>query len=315
MNRRLLLLAGPTAVGKSAVALHLATQRGGEIVSVDSMQVYRGLDIGTAKPSAADRRRVPHHLVDIVDIADSFDAAQFVERAEAAMDDIRRRGRLPILCGGTGLYFKALLEGLGSAPAGTPALRRELESTPLPRLLEELAAADPETYARIDRANPRRVIRAVEILRLTGAAGERLRAPWSRPSAGGPQPGFFALERSREDLAGRIDRRVEAMFRDGLVDETRELMGRGLERNRTALQAIGYRQVVEHLRGARGLPETVRLVQQRTRQFARRQHNWLRRHLPVTWVACGPDERPQDVAERVAAAWATVVKGAPRAED
>lgn len=313
MNGPVLLLAGPTAVGKSAVALQLAAQWRGEIVSVDSMQVYRGLDIGTAKPSVADRHRVPHHLVDIVDIGDSFDVAQFVERARAAIAGIQRRGRLPILCGGTGLYFKALLEGLGSAPAGNPQLRRELESTPLPRLLEELAAADPETYARVDRANARRVIRAVEILRLTGASGQGLRARWSRPESREPYPGFFALERSREDLARRIDGRVEAMFRDGLVEETRQLVWRGLERNRTAMQAIGYRQVVEHLRGERGLLETIALVQQRTRQFARRQQNWLHRHLPVTWIACRPDETPEKVGARLGAVWQASAGTAQRA--
>src|SRR6185295_2916632 len=155
-------LCGPTAVGKSAVAIELAKRLGGEIVSVDSMQVYRGLDIGTAKPSAEERRRVPHYLIDVVDLAESFDAAQFIRRAHEAVEDIRSRRRLPILCGGTGLYFKAFLQGLGGSPPADPKLRRELETMPLPDLLRELAERDPATYASIDRRNPRRVIRALE---------------------------------------------------------------------------------------------------------------------------------------------------------
>src|SRR5262245_22218552 len=159
----LLRLAGPTAVGKSELALRLAEKLNGEIVSVDSMQVYRGLEIGTAKPSVEDRARVPHHLIDVVDLTESFDAAQFVRLANEAVAGIRARNRLPILCGGTGLYFKAFLQGLGEAPAANPTLRAELEATPLPQLLEELAMSDPASYEQIDRQNKRRVIRAVEV--------------------------------------------------------------------------------------------------------------------------------------------------------
>src|SRR5258706_9064770 len=162
---RPLLLAGPTAVGKSEVALRLAEKLGGEIISVDSMQVYRGLDLGTAKPSAADRARVPHHLIDVVDINEPFDAAKFVELARRAVAEIQARGRVPVLCGGTGLYFKAFLEGLGDAPPADPALRAELEAAPLPGLLRELAERDPASYEKIDRRNPRRVVRAVEVIR------------------------------------------------------------------------------------------------------------------------------------------------------
>src|SRR5215472_1992673 len=163
-----LLLAGPTAVGKSEVALLLAERLGGEIISVDSMQVYRGMDIGTAKPSASDRSRVPHHLLDIVDITQPFDAAQFVKLATQAVLDIHKRGRTPIFCGGTGLYFKAFLEGLGDATPADEKLRAELEKTPLENLLEELRERDPSTFEKIDRQNPRRIIRAVEVIRLTG---------------------------------------------------------------------------------------------------------------------------------------------------
>src|SRR2546428_9681824 len=150
-NPEPILVAGPTAVGKSEVAVLLAEKVGGEIISVDSMQVYRGLDLGTAKPSPEQRARVPHHLIDVVEINEPFDAAQFVRLAPKAVAEIQSRGKMPILCGGTGLYFKAFLEGLGEAPPADAALRAELEATPLPRLLEELSERDRATYERIDR--------------------------------------------------------------------------------------------------------------------------------------------------------------------
>jgi len=297
LDSRCILLAGPTAVGKSEVAFRLAERLGGEIVSVDSMQVYRGLDIGTAKPAPADRARVPHHLIDVVEPTEPFDAAQFVRLADAAVRAIQRRGRTAILCGGTGLYFKALLEGLGEAPPADPALRAELEAMPLEALLRELAARDPRTYETLDRKNPRRVIRAVEVIRLTGRPFSAQRAEWRRAN-GGLQPAvpFFCLSRSADDRRARIEVRVDEMFRRGLVEETRRLLERGLAQNPTAMQAIGYRQVVEHLRGERSLPATIELVKTRTRQFAKRQMTWFRRQLALEWIELKPDDSPEAVA-------------------
>jgi tRNA dimethylallyltransferase len=292
-----LVVAGPTAVGKSEIALFLARELLGEIVSVDSMQVYRGLDIGTAKPSFAERAAVPHHLVDTIDLAESFDAARFVEAARAAISGIQVRGRLPILCGGTGLYFKALLQGLGAAPPGDPRVRSELETVPLPDLLQELAAADPETYRRIDRQNPRRVVRALEVLRLTGKPFSQQRVAWRQSS---PQPGsFWTVTRSPEDLRRRIDRRVEEMFHRGLVAETRELLERGLGKNPTASQALGYKQVIEHLNGMRSLPDTIDLVKTRTWQFAKRQLTWFRRQHAFTWIAFQSGESARRITEQI----------------
>jgi len=295
----LLCLAGPTAVGKSEIALLLAEQLGGEIISVDSMQVYRGLDIGTAKPDATERARVPHHLIDVADLTEAFDAAQFVELATRAIAEIRARGRRPILCGGTGLYFKALLEGLGNAPPSDRALRNELERTPLPDLLRELDEKDPATAARIDRQNPRRVFRAIEVLRLTGKPFSEQRASWTQeqPSLGAFQ--FFALARESEDLRARIDARVDRMFARGLVEETRSLLDRGLLDNRNAQQALGYRQVIEHLRGERSLVETIALVKRRTWQFARRQRTWFRHQLAVVEMDLQPGESAESGAARV----------------
>lgn len=298
---RLLLLAGPTAIGKSAVALCLAERLGGEIVSVDSMQVYRGMDIGTAKPSPAERARAPHHLIDIVEVIQPFDAAQFVRLARVAVAGISARHRWAILCGGTGLYFKAFLEGLGEAPSADPPLRAELEATPLPLLLEELARRDPVSYERIDKKNLRRVVRALEVIRLTGKPFSALRAPWRRPGTVPAEvAAAFVLNRPAADRRQRIERRVEEMFRGGLVAETARLLEAGLDRNPIAMQALGYRQVVEHLRGERPLAETVELVKARTRQFARRQVTWFKGQLPFPWLLLEPSDNPEQVAERIA---------------
>jgi tRNA dimethylallyltransferase len=291
-----LCIAGPTACGKSAVAMALAELLEGEIVAVDSMQVYRGLDVGTAKPSAPERKRIRHHLIDMIDLREEFDVAQFLEAARSAMADIRKRGRRVLLCGGTGLYFKALAQGLGEGPARDAGLRERLEATPMPALLAELERVDEESFRRVDRRNRRRVVRAIEVCRLTGRPFSEQRAPWSA------EPGriqIVALDRDAEDLRRRIDARVNDMFARGLVGETRRLLGQGLANNRTALQAIGYRQVVEYLRGERDHAETIALVKQRTWQFARRQRSWLRTQMPPTWVLVPPGEPPAATARRV----------------
>jgi tRNA dimethylallyltransferase len=286
-----IFLAGPTAAGKSALAAELCQRLGGEIISVDSMQVYQGLDIGTAKPSVEERQRVRHHLIDVVPLKEGFDAAQFVRLAGLAAQDIQARGRRPIFCGGTGLYFKAYLEGLGPAPPKDSHLRAELEATPLARLLEELDQRDPTAFAGIDRRNPRRIIRALEVIRLTGQLFSAQRAQWSdgkRPGAG-----MIGLTRPIGELTQRIDQRVEEMFRQGLVAETESLLARGLADNPTALQALGYRQVAEHLHGERGLAETIALVKIRTRQFAKRQLTWFRRQMNLEWITlCATSPRP-----------------------
>jgi tRNA dimethylallyltransferase len=300
----LLLLAGPTAVGKSAVAIGLAERLGGEIVSVDSMQVYRGLDIGTAKPSAEQRARAPHHLLDVVEVSQPFDAARFARLAGEAVAGIRARGRVPILCGGTGLYYRALLEGLGEAPPGDAALRAALGTTPLPELLRELAERDPVTYERIDRQNPRRVIRALEVIRLTGRPFSEQRAPWDRrlPSAG-RRCLLLGLQRAAGDLRRRVDGRVQEMFRRGLVAETQRLLQEGLGQNPAAMQALGYRQVAEYLGGRRSLEDTVELVKIRTRQFAKRQMTWFRRQMQLRWIELEGDPGTEGVVEQVAGVW------------
>jgi tRNA dimethylallyltransferase len=295
-----ILIAGPTGVGKSEIALRLAEHLGGEIISVDSMQVYRGLDIGTAKPSPAERSCVPHHLVDVVDLTEPFDAAKFVTLARKAVGEITARGRVPIFCGGTGLYFKAFLEGLGEAPPADITLRAELEATPLEKLLHELRERDPATFEKIDQKNLRRIIRAVEVIRLTGKPFSAQRAGWNSELGTRSAELFFGLSRSANDLRHRIDIRVDEMFRRELVDETRRLLERGLAQNQTAMQAIGYRQVAEHLRGERSLSETIALVKIRTRQFAKRQLTWFRKHATLEWIELSAARSVDGAVERIA---------------
>jgi tRNA dimethylallyltransferase len=291
-------LAGPTAAGKSAVAVALAERIGGEIISVDSMQVYRGMDIGTAKPGPEELRRARHHLIDVAGLEETFDAARFVRLAAAAAAEIQSRGHVPIFCGGTGFYFKAYREGLGDAPPADAGLRAALEALPLEELLRELEKKDPATFERIDRKNPRRVVRAVEVIRLTDRPFSAQRAAWES-AMGGAAAGCVCLTRPAGELRERIARRVEEMFAKGLVAETESLLGRGLEENPTARQALGYRQVIEHLRGRRGLPETMELVKIRTRQFAKRQLTWFRRQMRLEWISL-EGQAPESTAGKVA---------------
>jgi tRNA dimethylallyltransferase len=294
-----IFIAGPTAVGKSEIALALAEKIGGEIISADSMQVYRGLDIGTAKPSPAECARVPHHLVDVCDLTENFDAAQFIRLAQRAVEEIQSRNKTPIFCGGTGLYFKAFLSGIGEAPGTNPELRAELEALSFESLLKELRERDPAAYEKIDRQNPRRVIRAVEVIRLSGKKFSEQRAEWKAQCAHPIKTNFYCLTRSPADLHACINMRVDAMFARGLVEETRELLRHGLDRNKTAMQAIGYRQIVEHLHGERPLSETIGLVKSRTRQFAKRQLTWFRHQLDAEWIELKPDEPPEKCLEKI----------------
>lgn len=293
----MICLGGATATGKSAVAVELARLLNGEIISVDSAQVYRQMDIGTDKPDTQTRELVLHHLIDVVEPWEEFNVARFVELARQAIEQVRSRGRLPILCGGTGLYFKALLFGLDPLPGKDQRLRQELESTPISILLEELRQADPVMYERIDRHNPRRIRRAIEILRLTGRPPSELRCRWTGPVPS-PCP-FFCLRRSRSDLRSRIASRVEEMFRRGLVEETRRLLEAGLKPNSQAAQLIGYRQVIEYLQGVRSLEETKELIIIRTYQLAKRQESWFRHQLDVEWINLKSDETPTQTAERI----------------
>ena len=283
-------IAGPTASGKSAVAMEVAEQIQGEIISVDSMQVYRGLDIGTAKPSAAEQAAIPHHLIDCVELEEPYDVARFVREAIEAERQIER----PIFCGGTGLYFQARLEGLGETPQADAALRTAIEAMSHEEQLAELKAADSVTFERIDQQNPRRIVRALEVIRLTGKPFSEQRAEWQNTVPAN----FFLINRERDDLRTRIEARVDGMFAAGLVEETCSLRV-ALKGNRVAQQALGYRQVIGHLRGEQDLPDTIALVKSRTWQFARRQMTWFRRLQGAVCMAVPAEEAPMETARRI----------------
>ena len=273
-------LAGPTAVGKTEAALAVAEACNGEIVGADAFQVYRGLDLLTAKPLPEDLARVPHHLIGTVPLAEDFNVARYLEATRAAIAEIRSRGKLPIVAGGTGLYFRALTRGLSDIPPADEALRRELESVPLPELLARLQTLDPEAAAVIDAKNPRRVLRAVEVCLLSGKPFSSFRQEWQR------EPFFHGvlLERSREELYGRIDRRTLMMFDEGVVEEVRTALAAG-EVSATAQQVIGWREITALLRGESSQAQAIAAIQQATRQYAKRQLTWFRREpffIPVS---------------------------------
>jgi tRNA dimethylallyltransferase len=235
-------------------------------------------------------------------LTEAFDAAQFVRLAQKAVGEIQARNKIPIFCGGTGLYFKAFLEGLGDAPATDAKLRAELEATPLEKLLTELRERDPATFEKIDKQNPRRVVRAVEVIRLTGKKFSAQRAEWKSGQSKVQSPKskvIFGFTRAAEDLHKRINVRVDEMFRRGLVAETEALLQHGLAENKLALQAIGYRQVVEHLRGEHSLAAAIELVKIRTRQFAKRQLTWFRRHGHCEWIELKAGETSREALDKI----------------
>lgn len=281
----LLAIVGPTAVGKSAVAIELAQRLDGEIVSADSRYLYRGMDIGTAKPTLADRARVPHHLIDVTDPDLPWSLAQFCDAADVVIGEINRRGRLPILAGGTGQYIHALLEGW-SIPrrAADPQLRAELaaiaERDGADELYRRLQEADPAAAASIDRRNVRRVVRALEITLITGQPFSAQRQK-NRPRYHALTVGLML---SRPKLYNRIDARVESMLAHGLVAEVQALATKGYDWSLPALSAIGYKQIGMYLRGECDLPEAGRMIKHETRRFVRRQANWFKPDDPrIQW--------------------------------
>ena len=275
----LVVLTGPTASGKTAAALELAEEFPIEVVSADSRQVYRGMDVGTAKPTPSERVRLPHHLVDIIEPQETYSAHRFVQDAQRARDEVIRRGGLPLVVGGTGFYIKALTEA--SLLAGVPPdaeLRRELAALQAREGVEGLAArlslSDPDRAATIDRANPRRLVRAIEVAEHRGAKGH---APAPRASV------IFGIDLSTDVLAARIERRVHDMYANGLVEETRALLDRGVPPDAPALTGVGYREAAAAIAGRITLAEAQEQTVSRTRQYARRQHTWFRHQLPVHW--------------------------------
>jgi tRNA dimethylallyltransferase len=296
-ERPVLCIVGPTATGKSELGVWLAKQLGSEVISADSMQVYRGMDVGTAKLSSEEMQGVPHHLIDIVDPLDRFTVAEWKARAETVIDRLHARGVLPLVVGGTGLYIRSITDDLDFAGAeGSAAIRdkwrRFAEAHGAAALHAELAARDPETARRLHPNDVRRVIRALEVIELG-------QSPWSdryawRLRGGRYQTLQIGLTMPRKALYARVDQRVDLMLERGLVEEVRRLLEQGVERSCTSMQAIGYKEIAAYLNGELGYEEAIARVKQATRRFVKRQLSWFRRDPRIVWIekdasGCWPD--------------------------
>ncbi len=280
---KLLVIGGPTGSGKSDLAVRLAEEIGGEIVNADSMQVYRGLDIGTAKPPAEDLARVPHHLLDIVSPDQEFTASDFRREAAAAIVDIDRRGKKAVVVGGTGLYIRALLEGLVDSPTGDPELRRQFDAVPGGELLRRLALVDPETAQRLHPNDRVRIVRALEVHAQTGRPISAFRSEHAF-SGDYYDTLKMAIKVERQELYRRIEIRVENMLQCGLVDEVRSLLAKGYNRELKAMRSIGYKEIAAYLAGETTLDAAVALIKRDTRRYAKRQMTWFGRENEIYWL-------------------------------
>ena len=295
----LLVILGATASGKSALADAVARRVGAEILSVDSMQVYRGMDVGTAKPTAVDRAAVRHHGIDLVDPTEAYTVARFVEMADAAIADAAARGVPVVATGGTPLYYKSLFEGLFDGPPADAAVRDALKAVPGDELHRRLAEVDPAAAARIHANDQRRVVRALEVYELTGRPISSFQTEWADPVSR-HRAVWIGLNWDKDVLNRRINARVRRMVAAGWVDEVRTLLTGG-PLSHTAAEATGYAELIEHVTRGTPLDESVERVKIGTRQLARRQTKWFRRFPNVTWL---PGDRPVDAnADAVAAMW------------
>jgi tRNA dimethylallyltransferase len=291
----LIAVVGPTASGKSDLAMAIAAHLDGEIVSVDSAQVFRGLDIGTAKPTAEERRRIPHHLIDVIRPDEQWSAAEYARAADAAITEIRGRRRMPILCGGTGLWLRALVHGIVEAPDIDPeirrAVRKELAEKGAPAMHRDLEALDPEAAKRIQPNDPQRIGRALEVFRQVGVPLSQLQAKHGFKE---DRYRLLAVGRTwpREKLAARIEARSQAMYRRGLVEETRAVLEEGISPDAPGLSIIGYKEAVGHILGEISRDEAIARTVVATRQYAKRQRNWFKSES-VEWV--GEDTPADDV--------------------
>ncbi len=292
-------LIGPTAVGKTSLSLSIAEKFGCEIISVDSMQIYRHMDIGTAKASAEERQRIPHHLIDIVNPDQEYNVACFVDDVEGAYEKIISRGKIPLLTGGTGLYLKALFEGLSDLQDVDVSVRQDLrmrlESEGRRKLYDHLLQCDPETARRIHPNDTYRLLRALEIYEATGV-------PWSIQKKGPANKPLLAsgckigLTSERDVLYKRINERVEQMIHNGLLGEVQNLLQMGYDRNLNSMQSIGYRHMIHFLEGSWNWDDAVRLLARDTRRYAKRQFTWFHQDTAIRWFGA---EQEKEIYEAI----------------
>ncbi len=283
----ILIIAGPTGVGKSLLAMAVAARAPGEIIVADSMQVYRGMDVGTGKPSAADRRAVPHHLLDLCEPTQVFSAFEFARRARDAVEQIRARGRVPVMVGGTGRYLRAFLKGQLSGGAGDPAVRARLRAEAAAQgaaaLHARLRQVDPDSAEGIRPGDLFRIIRALELREVTGESASALRPGlWDAPRVA--VSAFVVLTRERPELFRLIDLRAQKMWEEGLVAEMQTLLGAGYAADLRPFQSLGYRQALAVIKGEVGEAEALAEMQRATRNYAKRQMTWFRREPAAEWI-------------------------------
>ena len=297
----LICIPGPTASGKTALAVELAKLTNGEVVSCDSMQVYRRMDIGTAKPTREEMQGIPHHMIDVCEPDEDFSVSRYCELAAAAVEDILSRGKTAIIAGGTGLYMDSLIRGNAFAPFPATGQREKLEAEAdqvgMEVMLERLRAIDPESAARLHLADRKRILRALEVYLETG---ETITAHNLRTQAIPPRytPIWLGLDfENRQDLYDRIDRRVEIMLEEGLVEEIRGLLDSGIPRKCTAMQAIGYKEFTDALEDKCSIREAAERVKQSSRHYAKRQLTWFRRNKCIHWLIRGKDTTSQEILE------------------
>ncbi len=302
MPPRITFLLGCTGCGKGALGRELARRIGGEIISVDSMKVFRRMDVGTAKPTAAMRAEVPHHLIDVVEPAEEFSVAAFLKLAEAAIADLARRGRPVLAVGGTALYIKALSEGLFEGPSADEEirarLRRRAAEEGTPALHQELQRVDTAAAQRIHPNDLRRIVRALEVHEVTGTPITELQTQWDRQRTTYPCT-FIGLRRQREDQSQRTNRRVKRMLDLGLVEEVSALLAEGRPLGTTARQALGYAEIIEHLSGGISLAEAVEKIKINTRRFAKAQRTWFKRFRETDWIDLTADADVSDTADLI----------------
>jgi len=299
----IICIAGPTASGKTALAVELAKRLNAEVISCDSMQIYEGMNIGTAKPTKREMQGIPHYMLDVAHPSEDFSVSRYCEMADPILQDILARGKTAIIAGGTGLYMDALIKGNTFAPCPSTGMREKLEQQAdrdgMEVMLSLLASVDPDSAAKLHLADRKRILRALEVYYETG---ETITAHNQKNQSVPPKyrPLWFALEDAdRQDLYARIDSRVDNMLEEGLLDEIQMLLARGIPEKCTAMQAIGYKEFIDYLAGRCSLEEASDLVKQASRHYAKRQLTWFRRNKAIHWLR---REKGQTTSEIVAAA-------------
>jgi len=294
MNPKMILILGVTASGKGKLAFALAKSIGAEIISIDSMKVYRRMDIGTAKPPKENRDQIPYHLIDVVEPDDSFSVARFLELAQAAIDDIKKRGKPVVAVGGTALYIKSLLYGLFEGPGADEQIREEFKAQAqaegLDKLYEQLKIIDPATAAKISANDPRRIIRALEVYKLTGKPISAFQQQWDANIS--HDWTIIGLRREKTEESKRINARVKKMIDAGLVDEVKHLLAEPKPLSKQARSAIGYAEIIDHLAGQTTLDDAIELIKKNTRKLAKAQRTWFKTFKTVHSLDLAPDETP-----------------------